>query len=141
MSDDKSQTAKLTIPGVDNPIELPIYSGKIGPDVIDVGKLTSKGHFTYDPGFVSTASCESAITYIDGDEGTLLHRGYPIEQLAEKSDYLELCYLLLNGELPSAEDKDNFVDTIKHHTMVNEQLRSFFRGFRPDAHPMAIMCV
>ncbi len=140
MSDDKSQTAKLTIPGVDNPIELPIYSGKIGPDVIDVGKLTSKGHFTYDPGFVSTASCESAITYIDGDEGTLLHRGYPIEQLAEKSDYLELCYLLLNGELPSAEDKDNFVDTIKHHTMVNEQLRSFFRGFRPDAHPMAIMC-
>lgn len=140
MSDDKSQTAKLTIPGVDNPIELPIYSGKIGPDVIDVGKLTSQGHFTYDPGFVSTASCESAITYIDGDEGTLLHRGYPIEQLAEKSDYLELCYLLLNGELPSAEDKDNFVDTIKHHTMVNEQLRSFFRGFRPDAHPMAIMC-
>ena len=140
MSDDKSQTAKLTIPGVDNSIELPIYSGKIGPDVIDVGKLTSKGHFTYDPGFVSTASCESAITYIDGDEGTLLHRGYPIEQLAEKSDYLELCYLLLNGELPSAEDKDNFVDTIKHHTMVNEQLRSFFRGFRPDAHPMAIMC-
>ncbi len=140
MSDDKSQTAKLTIPGVDNPIELPIYSGKIGPDVIDVGKLTSKGHFTYDPGFVSTASCESAITYIDGDEGTLLHRGYPIEQLAEKSDYLELCYLLLNGELPSAEDKDNFVDTIKHHTMVNEQLRSFFMGFRPDAHPMAIMC-
>ena len=140
MSDDKSQTAKLTIPGVDNPIELPIYSGKIGPDVIDVGKLTSKGHFTYDPGFVSTASCESAITYIDGDEGTLLHRGYPIEQLAEKSDYLELCYLLLNGELPSAEDKDNFVYTIKHHTMVNEQLRSFFRGFRPDAHPMAIMC-
>lgn len=140
MSDDKSQTAKLTIPGVDNPIELPIYSGKIGPDVIDVGKLTSKGHFTYDPGFVSTASCESAITYIDGDEGTLLHRGYPIEQLAEKSDYLELCYLLLNGDLPSAEDKDNFVDTIKHHTMVNEQLRSFFRGFRPDAHPMAIMC-
>ena len=140
MSDDKSQTAKLTIPGVDNPIELPIYSGKIGPDVIDVGKLTSRGHFTYDPGFVSTASCESAITYIDGDEGTLLHRGYPIEQLAEKSDYLELCYLLLNGELPKPEDKDNFVDTIKHHTMVNEQLRSFFRGFRPDAHPMAIMC-
>ena len=140
MSEDKSQTAELTIPGVDNPIELPIYSGKIGPDVIDVGKLTSQGHFTYDPGFVSTASCESAITYIDGDEGTLLHRGYPIEQLAEKSDYLELCYLLLNGELPKPEDKDNFVDTIKHHTMVNEQLRSFFRGFRPDAHPMAIMC-
>ena len=140
MSEQKSQSAELTIPGVENPIELPIYSGSIGPDVIDVGKLTSQGHFTYDPGFVSTASCESAITYIDGDEGTLLHRGYPIEQLAEKSDYLELCYLLLNGELPNAEDKDSFVDTIKHHTMVNEQLRSFFKGFRPDAHPMAIMC-
>ena len=120
MSEQKLQSAELTIPGVENPIELPIYSGSIGPDVIDVGKLTSQGHFTYDPGFVSTASCESAITYIDGDEGTLLHRGYPIEQLAEKSDYLELCYLLLNGELPKPEDKDNFVDTIKHHTMVNE---------------------
>ena len=140
MSEQKPQSAELTIPGVDAPVELPIYSGSIGPDVIDVGKLTSQGHFTYDPGFVSTASCESAITYIDGDEGTLLHRGYPIEQLADKSDYLELCYLLLNGELPNAEDKDSFVDTIKHHTMVNEQLRSFFKGFRPDAHPMAIMC-
>jgi citrate synthase len=122
MSEQKSQSAELTIPGVDAPIELPIYSGSIGPDVIDVGKLTSQGHFTYDPGFVSTASCESAITYIDGDVGTLLHRGYPIEQLAEKSDYLELCYLLLNGELPNAKDKDSF------------------KGFRPDAHPMAIMC-
>jgi len=96
--------------------------------------------FTYDPGFVSTASCESAITYIDGDAGILLHRGYPIEQLAVHSDYLELCYLLLNGELPNAAQKSDFVDTIKHHTMVHEQLVQFFRGFRRDAHPMAVMC-
>ncbi|MDB2417004.1 citrate synthase [Pseudomonadales bacterium] len=140
MSEQKAQHAELKIPGADAPIELPIYSGSIGPDVIDVGKLTSQGHFTYDPGFVSTASCESGITYIDGDEGVLLHRGYPIEQLAEHSDYLELCYLLLNGELPDSATKTEFVDTIKNHTMVNEQLRSFFKGFRPDAHPMAIMC-
>ena len=140
MSEQKAPHAELKIPGADAPIELPIYSGSLGPDVIDVGKLTSQGHFTYDPGFVSTASCESAITYIDGDEGVLLHRGYPIEQLAEKSDYLELCYLLLNGELPDAATKTDFVDTIKNHTMVNEQIRSFFKGFRPDAHPMAIMC-
>ena len=140
MSEQNNQPAELTIPGVKESIELPIYSGNIGPDVIDVGKLTSQGFFTYDPGFVSTASCESAITYIDGDEGTLLHRGYPIEQLADKSDYLELCYLLLNGELPGAIAKAEFVHTIKNHTMVNEQLRTFFQGFRPDAHPMAIMC-
>jgi citrate synthase len=140
MSEQNNQPAELAIPGVADSIELPIYSGNIGPDVIDVGKLTSKGYFTYDPGFVSTASCESAITYIDGDEGTLLHRGYPIEQLADKSDYLELCYLLLNGELPGATAKAEFVHTIKNHTMVNEQLRTFFQGFRPDAHPMAIMC-
>lgn len=140
MSEQKTQYAELKVPGADAPIELPIYSGNLGPDVIDVGKLTSHGHFTYDPGFVSTASCESGITYIDGDEGVLLHRGYPIEQLAEHSDYLELCYLLLNGELPDATAKGAFVETIKNHTMVNEQLRSFFKGFRPDAHPMAIMC-
>ena len=140
MSELKTQPAELKIPGVDEPIELPIYSGNLGPDVIDVGKLTSQGHFTYDPGFVSTAACESGITYIDGDEGTLLHRGYPIEQLADKSDYLELCYLLLNGELPNAAAKTEFVDTIKNHTMVNEQLRSFFKGFSHDAHPTAIMC-
>ena len=140
MSEQTTQPAELKIPGVEEPIELPIYSGNLGPDVIDVGKLTSKGHFTYDPGFVSTAACESGITYIDGDEGTLLHRGYPIEQLADKSDYLELCYLLLNGELPDAAAKTEFVDTIKNHTMVNEQLRSFFKGFSPNAHPMAIMC-
>ncbi len=140
MADQKSKHATLAIDGVDTPIELPIYSGSLGPDVIDVSKLTGQGFFTYDPGFVSTAACESGITYIDGDQGILLHRGYPIDQLAEKSDYLELCYLLLNGELPSGTAKEEFVSTIKNHTMVNEQLRTFFQGFRPDAHPMAIMC-
>ena len=140
MADQTTKHAILAIEGVDAPIELPIYSGSLGPDVIDVGKLTGQGYFTYDPGFVSTAACESGITYIDGDQGILLHRGYPIEQLAEKSDYLELCYLLLNGELPSGTAKEEFVSTIKNHTMVNEQLRTFFQGFRPDAHPMAIMC-
>lgn len=121
-------------------LDLPIYSGTIGPDVIDVGKLTSAGVFTYDPGFVSTASCESKITYIDGDAGILLHRGYPIEQLAERSDYLETCFLLLYGELPNPAEKAKFESTIRNHTMVHEQLRSFFQGFRRDAHPMAIMC-
>ena len=138
MADKGGKAAQLTVDG--KTIELPVYSGTEGPDVIDVGKLTSEGYFTYDPGFVSTASCDSLITYIDGDEGVLLHRGYPIEQLAEHSDYLELCYLLLNGELPVKDEKAQFVDTIKHHTMVHEQLVHFFRGFRRDAHPMAIMC-
>ncbi len=112
----------------------------MGPDVVDVRGLTATGHFTFDPGFMSTASCESKITYIDGDKGVLLHRGYPIEQLAEKSDYLETCYLLLNGELPTAAQKEQFVGTIKNHTMVHEQLKTFFNGFRRDAHPMAVMC-
>ena len=98
-------------------IELPVYSGNIGPDVIDVQSLTSKGFFTFDPGFMSTASCESKITYIDGDEGVLLHRGYPIEQLAEKSDYLEVCYLLYYGELPSASQYEEFKSLVMHHTM------------------------
>jgi citrate synthase len=132
--------ATLTVEGLDAPIELPVYGGTVGPDVIDVGALTAKGLFTFDPGFVSTASCESAITYIDGDQGVLLHRGYPIEQLAEKSDYLETCYLLLYGELPTAAEKERFTRTVKYHTMVHEQLSMFFRGFRRDAHPMAIMC-
>ena len=101
MADTPTKSETLKIDGEDNAIELPIYSGNLGPDVIDVGKLTGQGYFTYDPGFVSTASCASEITFIDGDNGVLLHRGYPIEQLAEKSSYLELCYLLLNGELPS----------------------------------------
>jgi len=138
MTDSSGRSAQLTIDG--ETIDLPILSGTEGPDVIDVGQLTSKGYFTYDPGFVSTAACESDITYIDGGAGVLLHRGYPIEQLAEHSDHLELCYLLLNGELPNPAEKSRFVDTIKHHTMVHEQLVQFFRGFRRDAHPMAIMC-
>jgi len=138
MADQGGKTAQLSIDG--KTIDLPVLGGTIGPNVIDVGKLTANGYFTYDPGFVSTASCESAITYIDGDAGILLHRGYPIEQLAVHSDYLELCYLLLNGELPNAAQKSDFVDTIKHHTMVHEQLVQFFRGFRRDAHPMAVMC-
>lgn len=132
--------AILTVPGLEEPIELPIYSGSVGPDVIDVRGLTSKGLFTYDPGFVSTAACESAITYIDGAKGVLLHRGYPIDQLAKQSDYIEMCYLLLNGELPTAEQKEQFANTITYHTMVHEQLSQFFRGFRRDAHPMAILC-
>ncbi|UTW12148.1 citrate synthase [Marinobacterium rhizophilum] len=131
--------ARLFVDGIDDPIELPVYCGTEGPDVIDVRPLSGKGLFTYDPGFVSTAACESKITYIDGDKGVLLHRGYPIEQLAEKSDYLEVCYLLLNGELPSVEQKQQFVDIVMNHTMVHEQITYFFRGFRRDAHPMAIM--
>tara|TARA_B110000503_G_scaffold107507_1_gene160642 strand:+ start:29 stop:1324 length:1296 start_codon:yes stop_codon:yes gene_type:complete len=121
-------------------VELPVYHGSLGPDVVDVGSLTAKGYFTYDPGFTSTAACESKITFIDGDKGVLLHRGYPIEQLAEHSDYLETCYLLLYGELPTAAQKEEFVTTVHKHTMVHEQIRTFFNGFRRDAHPMAIMC-
>jgi len=139
LADNKKQ-AHLTVPGTDLDIELPILSGTVGPDVIDISRLTSQGMFTYDPGFVSTASCDSAITFIDGGKGVLLHRGYPIEQLAEQSDYLELCYLLLNGELPNTAQRDEFNESITHHTMVHEQLAQFFRGFRRDAHPMAIMC-
>ncbi|WP_205340713.1 citrate synthase [Denitrificimonas caeni] len=136
MADKKAQ---LIIEGK-APVELPILTGTIGPDVVDVRNLIASDLFTYDPGFMSTAACESKITYIDGDKGILLHRGYPIEQLAAKSDYLETCYLLLHGELPTAEQKKEFVDTISKHTMVNEQLKSFLNGFRRDAHPMAIMC-
>lgn len=140
MNQKATKMARLSVDGEDTAFELPVYSGTEGQDVINVGSLTSKGYFTYDPGFVSTAACDSEITYIDGDNGILLHRGYPIEQLAEHSNYLELCYLLLNEELPSATQQAEFVDTIKHHTMVHEQLVHFFRGFRRDAHPMAIMC-
>jgi citrate synthase len=131
--------ARLTVDGLDEVIELPVYSGTEGPDVIDVRPLTGQGLFTYDPGFVSTAACESKITYIDGGQGVLLHGGYPIEQLAENSDYLETCFLLLNGELPTPEQKELFVNTIKRHTMVHQQMTHFFNGFRRDAHPMAIM--
>ena len=119
----------------------PVLGGTVGPDVIDIRKLYAEtGMFTFDPGFTSTAACESALTYIDGDEGVLLHRGYPIGQLAEESSFMEVCYLLLNGELPSKKALATFSTTITRHTMVHEQLRQFYQGFRRDAHPMAIMC-
>ena len=125
----------------DKDLSYPVISGTVGPDVIDIRKLYGQtGAFTYDPGFTSTASCWSKITYIDGDEGVLLHRGYPIDQLAEKSSFMEVAYLLLNGELPSKEELAKYTNTITRHTMVHEQLATFFRGFRRDAHPMAIMC-
>jgi citrate synthase len=121
-------------------IEMPVYSGNIGPDVIDIRKLYGQsGMFTYDPGFLSTASCQSAITYIDGDKGELLYRGYPIEQLANKADYLDTCYLLLNGELPVGQQSKDFHKLVNQHTMVNEQMQFFLRGFRRDAHPMAVL--
>ena len=131
--------AILKVEGRDD-LELPILTPTLGREEIDVSSLTANGLFTFDPGFTSTASCESKITYIDGEAGKLLHRGYSIEELAAKSDYLEVCYLLLNGELPNAEQKEAFVGTVKNHTMVHEQIRNFFNGFRRDAHPMAIMC-
>ncbi|MBQ1496931.1 citrate synthase [Sphingomonas sp. NPDC092331] len=134
-----SDTAKLQVPGKD--VEYPVLSGSVGPDVIDIRKLYGQtGMFTYDPGFTSTASCESGLTYIDGDEGVLLHRGYPIGQLAEQSSFMEVSYLLLNGELPSQDELDKFSHTITRHTMLHEQLATFYRGFRRDAHPMAVMC-
>ena len=121
-------------------MEMPIYKGTLGPDVIDIRKLYAQtGKFTYDPGFLSTASCKSGITYIDGDKGELLYRGYPIEQLAQHCDFLETCYLLLNGELPNAAQKSHFVARVTNHTMVNEQMQFFLRGFRRDAHPMAVL--
>ena len=121
-------------------VEMPVYNGTIGPDVIDIRKLYGQtGMFTYDPGFLSTASCQSAITFIDGDKGELLYRGYPIEQLATNCDFLETCHLLLYGELPNAKGKHDFTKTVTHHTMVHEQLQFFLRGFRRDAHPMAVL--
>jgi citrate synthase len=120
--------------------EFPVFEGTIGPDVIDIRSLYGKtGLFTYDPGFLSTASCSSKITYIDGDEGVLLYRGYPIEQLAENCDFLEVCYLLLHGELPNKAQNGEFVETITRHTMVHDQMNRFFTGFRRDAHPMAVL--
>src|SRR5690242_21389087 len=121
-------------------LEVPVYGGTIGPDVVDIRTLYGKtGMFTYDPGFLSTASCASKITYIDGDQGVLLYRGYPIEQLATHCDFLEVCYLLLNGELPTKGEKDKFDWTVTRHTMVHEQLARLYQGFRRDAHPMAVM--
>jgi citrate synthase len=137
----ESSDIKATLTIENGPtLELPVYKGTIGPDVVDVSQLTPKGHFTFDPGFVSTASCESQITFIDGGKGVLLHRGYPIEQLAKHSSHLEACYLLIYGELPTEEQKAHFEYTISRHTMVHEQLRTFYSGFRRDAHPMAILC-
>ncbi|MBN9787793.1 citrate (Si)-synthase [Pseudonocardia sp. TMWB2A] len=134
-----NKSAKLEV--ADKNFDFPVLEGTLGPDVIDIRKLYGQtGRFTYDPGFTSTAACESALTYIDGEEGVLLHRGYPIGQLAEKSSFMEVSYLLLNGELPSKTELDDFTYTISRHTMLHEQLATFYRGFRRDAHPMAVMC-
>ncbi|MBB6250427.1 citrate synthase [Nitrospirillum iridis] len=146
MSDTTTPAAgKKTVTLTDNQtgksFEFPVMHGTTGPDVVDIRKLYAEtGYFTYDPGFTSTGSCESKITFIDGDKGILLHRGYPIEQLADKSDFMEVCYLMLHGELPNAKAKSEFERSITYHTMVHEQLSQFFRGFRRDAHPMAVMC-
>jgi citrate synthase len=122
-------------------VDFPILSGSVGPDVVDIRPMYAKtGKFTYDPGFMSTASCRSTITYIDGDQGILMYRGYPIEQLAEKCDFLETAYLILYGELPNEKQKSEFVSTVMKHTMVHEQLARFYQGFRRDAHPMAVLC-
>jgi citrate synthase len=135
-----SKKATLSFSDGSPSVEFPIYSGSVGPDVIDIRKLYGQtGKFTFDPGFLSTAACESKITYIDGDKGELLYRGYPIEQIAERCDYLDTCYLLLNGEIPSAEESKSFRWTVMHHTMVHEQMTRFFQGFRRDAHPMAVL--
>ncbi|MFD1694171.1 citrate synthase [Roseibium aestuarii] len=131
-------TAKLNVGGTEQ--EYDVLSGSIGPSVVNIASLyKDTGMFTYDPGFTSTASCESKITYIDGDEGTLLYRGYPIDQLADQGDFLETCYLLLYGELPSKAEKNDFVQRVTYHTMIHEQMSRFFAGFRRDAHPMAVM--
>ncbi len=136
---DGDRTASLLI--ANKQVKMPVRSGSIGPDVIDVGRLyRESGCFTYDPGFTSTANCSSKITYIDGEEGILLYRGYPIEQLAQSSNFLEVCYLLLNGELPTAPQYKEFDHNITRHTMVHEQMTRFYTGFRRDAHPMAVMC-
>ncbi len=131
--------ATLMIPGKD-PIKLPILKGTLGPEVIDIRELGKQGYFTYDPGFVSTASCTSRITFIDGKKGILLYRGYPIDQLANKADYLQVCYLLFKGELPTKEQYLDFVHRVKHHTLVHTQMESLFQAFRRDSHPMAVLC-
>jgi citrate synthase len=134
------KTAKFTDPS-GKTTEFPVLSGTLGPDVIDIRKLyDSTDHFTFDPGYTSTGSCESKITFIDGDKGVLLHRGYKIEELAEKSDFMEVSYLMLHGELPNATQKTAFESSVTYHTMVHEQLTQFYRGFRRDAHPMAVLC-
>src|SRR5262249_42779518 len=140
-ADGKTESVTLIDNSTGKKIDLPLMSGSVGPKVIDIRKLYAEtGYFTYDPGFTSTGSCQSAITYIDGDEGVLLHRGYAIEDLAEHSDFMEVCYLLLHGELPNGNEKKKFVNDITYHTMVHEQMQYLIRGFRRDAHPMAVMC-
>ncbi|MBD3838210.1 citrate/2-methylcitrate synthase, partial [Brevundimonas sp.] len=135
---DQAKTATLSFEG--KSVDLPVLSGSTGPDVIDIRKLYGgTGAFTFDPGFTSTASCESGLTYIDGDAGVLLHRGYPIDQLAAQSNFIEVCHLLLHGELPTAAQYEKFEDSITMHTMLHAQFDRFFEGFRRDAHPMAIM--
>jgi citrate synthase len=141
MTSKMKQNGSASITVKDKTIELPVFSGTVGPDVVDISKFYQKSdHFTLDPGFTSTASCESQITFIDGDKGTLLYRGYPIDELAENSSFIEVAYLLLQGELPNEEEYQQFNHNITYHTMVHEQFKTFFNGFRRDAHPMAIMC-
>ena len=138
---DKTDTVTLTDHKTGKSFDFPVLKGSVGPDVIDIRKLyAATGYFTYDPGFTSTGSTESKITFIDGDKGVLLYRGYPIDQLAEKSDFMEVCYLLLNGELPNVAQKKEFVHHITYHSMLHEQVNYFYRGFRRDSHPMAVMC-
>ena len=141
MSNESNKSVTLTDNQTGDSTDLPLLGGSIGPNVIDIRSLYAKtGHFTFDPGYGGTGSCLSGLTYIDGDQGVLLHRGYPIEQLADQSSFLEVAYLLLNGELPNKNERQEFVNAITHHTMVHEQISTFFRGFRRDAHPMAILC-
>ncbi len=141
MSGNTNGSVTLTMDGTNQSLSLPLRPGTIGPSVADIGKLYANlGIFTYDPGYGMTAACDSKITYIDGDQGVLLHRGYPIEQLAQNSSFLEVAHLLLNGELPNAQEKHDFEHGVMRHTMVHEQLRSFYNGFRRDAHPMAVLC-
>src|SRR3954466_4846838 len=139
--DAKSSNKTATLTVGNKTYDFPILTGTVGPDVIDIAKLYAQsGMFTYDPGFTSTGSCQSKITYIDGDAGVLEYRGYPIEQLAENGDFLETCYLLLYGELPTKAQKTDFDQRVIHHTMVHEQMARFYQGFRRDAHPMSVMC-
>jgi len=136
---ENNRKVTLTYGEENKTIDFPVMEGTLGPDVVDIRSFAKTGMFTFDPGFLATSACESKITFIDGDVGELYYRGYPIEQLAEHSDFLETCYLLLNGELPTAEQKETFESTILHHNMLNDQITSFFKGFRRDAHPMAVM--
>ena len=141
MSGTANGSMTMTLDGTNQSITVPLKSGTIGPQAADISKLYgSLGVFTYDIGYGATAACESRITYIDGDEGVLLHRGYPIDQLAEHSTFLEVAYLLLNGELPNQTERAEFERGVMYHTMLHEQIRSFYNGFRRDAHPMAVMC-